>query len=357
MSKIALITDTHFGGRNDSPIFAKYFAQFYREVFFPYIDANNIEHVVHLGDIVDRRKYVNYLTANHLKRELINPLIKRKINTTWIIGNHDCHFKNTNKINSMTELNWNKVDLFRIIANSAEEVNFNGVNILMVPWINPENEQQVFEKINATKAEVCFGHFEISGFQMYKGSVIDHGINSKLLDKFDIVCSGHFHHKSTTGNINYLGSPYEITWSDFDDPKGFHVFDVETRELTFIENPFRMFHKVLYDDADQKFEDVVSLDYSLYKDAFVKVIVRNKTNPYWFDNFIERLEKSEVQDIQVVDDHFNLNLEDDSDIIDEAEDTLSLLIKYTNSFEIDPEKQKSLSELLQSLYHEALSLE
>lgn len=130
MTKIALLTDTHFGGRNDSPIFADYFAQFYREVFFPYIDANEIDCVVHLGDIVDRRKYVNYVTAQNLKKQLILPLIRRKIPTVWIIGNHDCHYKNTNKINSLTELNWDRSSsLFSVIANTAEEIDFDGTSV------------------------------------------------------------------------------------------------------------------------------------------------------------------------------------------------------------------------------------
>ena len=59
--KIVLITDTHIGARNDSQNFAKHFYQFYKEVFFPYIDENNIDTVIHLGDIVDRRKYINCL--------------------------------------------------------------------------------------------------------------------------------------------------------------------------------------------------------------------------------------------------------------------------------------------------------
>ena len=53
--KIALITDTHWGARNDSVIFADYFSKFYDNVFFPYIDDHNIKTCIHLGDVVDRR--------------------------------------------------------------------------------------------------------------------------------------------------------------------------------------------------------------------------------------------------------------------------------------------------------------
>ena len=50
--KIALITDTHFGGRGDSPVFSEYIGRFYKEVFFPYLKDNKINNIIHLGDIV-----------------------------------------------------------------------------------------------------------------------------------------------------------------------------------------------------------------------------------------------------------------------------------------------------------------
>ena len=41
--KIALITDTHFGARNDSLIFSDYMRDFYTNQFFPYLKENNIK--------------------------------------------------------------------------------------------------------------------------------------------------------------------------------------------------------------------------------------------------------------------------------------------------------------------------
>ena len=152
---------------------------------------------------------------------------------------------------------------------------------------------------------------------MYKGSFIDSGFESSIFSKFDVVCSGHFHHKSSKGNIHYLGTPYEITWSDFNDPKGFHVFDTDTRELTFIANPYNIFHKIHYDDLDKESSEVMNIDFEQYRNSIVKVIIKNKTNPYWFDLFIGKLEAAGILDMQVVEDHLNLNLEDDQDIIDE----------------------------------------
>ena len=54
-SKVAIITDTHWGARNDSQVFSNYFAKFYENVFFPTLEKRGIRTVIHMGDIVDRR--------------------------------------------------------------------------------------------------------------------------------------------------------------------------------------------------------------------------------------------------------------------------------------------------------------
>ena len=63
--KIAVLNDTHWGARNDSPAFVNYFNRFYDEIFFPYLQENNIKTVIHLGDVVDRRKFINFLVYIH----------------------------------------------------------------------------------------------------------------------------------------------------------------------------------------------------------------------------------------------------------------------------------------------------
>ena len=93
-------------------------------------------------------------------------------------------------------------------------------------------------------------------------------------------------------------------------------------------------------------------DANEFKDCYVKVVVKNKTNPYWFDLVIDRLEKSGAADLQVVEDHFNLDLEADSDIVNEAEDTMSIVRKFIGSMNINTDK-KRVETIIQNLYIEA----
>ena len=83
--KIALLADTHFGIKNDNQTFQKYLNKFFSDVFFPYIDEYNIKTIIHLGDLVDRRKTINFLTLNNLRKSFIQPAFDRKITTHIII--------------------------------------------------------------------------------------------------------------------------------------------------------------------------------------------------------------------------------------------------------------------------------
>lgn len=351
--KLSLLGDTHFGARGDSPVFDQFFKQFYEEVFFPYLEANNINTIIQLGDVFDRRKYVNFQTLKSCKKYFFDRL-NNQYNSWLLVGNHDTFYKNTNEVNSLNLL-LGEFDKINTITDPKEYM-FGDTKILIIPWICPENEQQVFEAIKATDAQICIGHFEIQGFEMHQGAIIDVGLSPSVFNKFDMVFSGHYHHRSTKQNITYVGTPYEMTWSDYNDIKGFHILDTETRELQFVPNPLCMFFKHHYDDKDKTMEDVLLDDFSVYNKAIVKVVVRNKTNPYWFDMLIDKIEKAGAIDISVVDDHFNLNLEQDEDIVNEAEDTLTILNKYISQLQVNTDKQ-SLEKLLRSLYSEALTAE
>ena len=92
--KIAIITDTHFGARNDSVQFDEYFYQFYEGQFFPYLQKNNIKTVLHLGDVLDRRKFVSYRIAKNFRERFILPFQALDIELHALVVNHDIFYKN-----------------------------------------------------------------------------------------------------------------------------------------------------------------------------------------------------------------------------------------------------------------------
>jgi hypothetical protein len=88
----------------------------------------------------------------------------------------------------------------------------------------------------------------------------------------------------------------------------------------------------------------------------LKVIVTNKTNHYWFDKFIENLESVNTIEISIVEDHLNLDLEDDAEIINEAESTLDIFKKYIEGYELKNINKTKLTEKIVELYQEAVSI-
>jgi DNA repair exonuclease SbcCD nuclease subunit len=350
--KIALITDQHFGARNDSTQMLDFYEKFYTETFFPKLVEENISFVLILGDTFDRRKFVNFFTLQRAKKMFFDKLHAMNIDVHMLAGNHDTYYKNTNDTNSVSLL-LQEYRNINVISNPTT-IGIGYHQICMMPWICAENYQQSMTELRETKADICCGHFEIAGFAMYRGMTSEEGLDRTMFRKFDYTFSGHYHHKSNSDSIYYLGNPYELTWQDYDDPRGFHLFDLETRELEFIRNPNSIFHRISYDDKDQSFDVISNKDMSIYKDTYVKVIVVNKTNPYLFDQFIDKLQLVNPIDVSIVEDFTEVEDQDDDDI-DQAEDTLTILNKYADSIKQESIDIPALKTILKDLYVEAVN--
>lgn len=345
--KVAILSDTHFGARNDSSHFDKFFKKFYDEVFFPYIEKHQIKTVFHLGDVFDRRKYINFNTLRSCKEYFFQPMKDYGVDMFVIPGNHDTYYKNTNEVNSLDLLLREYKNIF--VIEECQEITFGEKKFSFIPWICPDNHDDTL-KFLKTHSGVCLAHLELAGFDMFRGARNEHGMDRTLLAHFDKVLTGHFHHRSTDDNIYYLGSPYEFIWSDYDDPRGFHVYDTETEEIVFIENPNKIFHKIYYDDR-KTLPDVTQ-----YKKCCVKVIIVNKQDYQKFDKFIEALYINEVIELTVHEDfsEFEADALDDENV--NIEDTMTLLSEYVDAVESAKDKER-LKTLLKTLYVEAQNLE
>ena len=348
--KVAIITDQHFGARNDSIAFLDFFEKFYENTFFPTIDSAGIDTVLILGDTFDRRKYINFYALDRAKKMFFDKLEERGIRIHMLAGNHDTYYKNTNEVNSpdLLLVEYGNID----VISKPETIVIDGTSICMIPWICSENYQETLDHIKNTKAEICMGHLEITGFAMYRGMESHDGLAKETFEKFDLVFSGHYHHRSSDQHIHYLGNPYELTWQDYNDPRGFHLFDLDTRELTFVQNSYRMFERLEYNDKDT---DPVDLDALELEQKYVKLVVVNKTDFYKFDKFIQKLYNKGCHEIKIIEDMSEFQ---DGEIGEEInlEDTLSVLSHYVDSIETDVDKEQ-IKTYMRTLYTEAVNIE
>ncbi len=343
--KIAIITDTHYGARKGSKHLHDYFELFYKDVFFPSLEEHKITTVVHMGDIFDSRKSIDYQSLEWAKRVVFEPLKKYKVYA--ITGNHDCYYKNTNEINSPELLlkDYPNIKTY----SKPNEIKLGKLKILLLPWINSENYEESKKIIEKTTSKVVMGHLEINGFRATRGHMMEDGMDVRVFDKFQKVYSGHFHTRSEDGKIYYLGNPYEMFWNDVNDPRGFTIFDTETLTHTPINNPYKLFYNVYYEDTNYKLFNATE-----YENKIVKVIVRKKSKPKDFERFIDKLYSAGVQDLKIIE---NFVLQENEDFeIDEEENTLSILNRYIEESECDLDKN-TIKGIFEDLYRQACEVE
>ena len=346
--KVAIITDQHFGARKSSRVFHDFFNKFYTNVFFPTLKKRGIDTVLDLGDTYDNRRTLDLWAANWSKTEYWDKLRDMGIKVHSLVGNHTAYFKDTNDVNTLDGIVGEYTNIS--IYNKATEVEIGGLPILFIPWINSENHDETYDLIEKTESPVAMGHLELNGFEAHRGYIMDHGAATSPYRKFDKVFSGHYHQKSTRENITYLGNPYQIYWNDYNQTRGFHIFDTETKQLEFIPNPYDIYKKIYYHEDrvnSSKFK------YADYTSNFIKIIVEKKTDTDKFEFFISQLYACGVHEIKVIEDpSFEQDLNEEIDI--EKEDTLTILERYVD--DLNHSDKPALKSILKSLYVEALEL-
>ena len=344
--KVAIITDQHFGCRKNSKLFHDYFLKFYEDVFFPVLYSEGIDTVIDMGDTFDSRKGIDFGALTWAKNNYYDRLKKMGITVHTIVGNHTAYYKNTNEINAV-DLLLREYDNVKIYSETTS-IDVGGLNILLVPWINKENEEMSHSLIKKSKAPVCMGHLELIGFRVHRGYIMEQGTDASIFNKFDRVFSGHYHTRSDNGKIFYLGNPYEIYWNDCNDTRGFHIFDTETKELTAVDNPYQLFHVVYYEDHDHQLFDARQLE-----NKIVKVVVKKKSDQVKFEKFLDKLYAANVAELKIVE---NFALQESAEFeAFESEDTLSILNRYIEEAEIDLDRSR-IQKLIQEVYQEACEL-
>jgi DNA repair exonuclease SbcCD nuclease subunit len=353
MSKIAILGDIHLGARNDSPHVMKYQLDILRNRFIPFLTKHKITEVICLGDLFDRRQYTNHRTLDRWMDEFFNPLQWAKIKFHLILGNHDLSLRNSLKVNSPSLFLSHYENI--IIHDTPIDVEIGGNDFLILPWICAENYDISMDTIANSKSSVAFGHLELSGFEMNRGQVAVEGMSAEIFSRFEYVFSGHYHHKSDDGKIHYLGSPFEFTWGDHDDHRGFHVFDTESFDLEFIENDSTLFQRYEYNDKDKDSSYWKTFDLSNAKGKFVKLVVSHKSDTYQFDRLLDLFYNCDSADFKVIEDvsGFDSDVVDDDDL--SLEDSMSLVDTYIDASEFDGNKE-SLKHLMKALYVESLSI-
>jgi hypothetical protein len=306
--------------------------------------------------VTDRRKYINFQTLAFAKEVFFEPAKVRNIRIHWVLGNHDLPFKHSLKLSSH--------EAFReydnvIVYDTPKVVSFDSVDTLLVPWLCDENTEHALEMVRTFTGSVVAGHFEFNGFELYRGFINNHGMETGLFRPFPLVMSGHYHHRSSRDNIFYLGAPYEMVWSDYGSDHGFHWWTPQTHQLDFVKNPHHLYYVFTYDDSSDDPTYVQTLLEHVKSphvhQRIVKIVTKKKNHPLWFDTFADEVMKLGAHEVQFVDDTaWNVSIDTDTSEVSVL-DTMTMIHQYVNNLPwSNAHMQSSVTTLLSELYQEAI---
>ncbi len=348
-NKIILLGDPHLGVHNGSVLFAEYqLSSLLRMV--DYAIKNSITEIWCAGDVFEVRKSTNTEIFDMWKKVFFDLLKQHNIIFRVIVGNHDMFFKSKIHPNALT-VHLDHYDNV-IIHDNPYELDRNGNKFLFVPWMCKENSEHIIQHMDTTDANVVMGHFECEGADM-GGSECTDGLPLSTFKKFDLALSGHFHIEGKYGNVHYIGTPYETTWTDFGEEKGFWVLDTKSLKSKKIRNDDRMFYKIFYKESSNM-KEYIDRDYT---DKYVRIIVEEREDYEKYESWLMKMELKKMKEMVIVDPFTNLSegdsrIEFDGDITPVT--TGELLSDYVD--DVYPEKSKPLNAFLQSLHNEALSI-
>lgn len=345
MAKLMVIGDLHMGHRSGDRETAEYQLRVFEEFIFPLISKLGIKRVIQTGDFFDARKAIRHDTME-LVRERLVPLTKGQ---HWdiLVGNHDMHLKENIFPNSCNELLAGYDNI--TIHNEPGVIDVDGIKIDMIPWICRDNRKQILDFISNSTSNIAVGHFELAGFQYYRG-MASQGEDAHFLANYSQVWSGHFHTISKANHILYVGTPYQLTFGDADDDRGVWVYDTDDGKFEFYNNNMPRFSRIYYDHAT--FDDK---NLERYKGMNLNIQVKSRGDTKKFDKLIDKLiliaKEVKVKDVlesndgSVVSTSLNTMLTT-ADIIDEYVDTL----------EETDEDRKKIKRFILDLYREAETL-
>jgi len=326
--KLLLISDIHFGVKKNSEFFLNLIKSFFINQIIPVIEKEDIDQLWILGDLFDDKFNKDILMEN-VAISILRTLLKnyKSLEIKILIGNHDIYYKDSLKVHALKPLE--KINSRLDIISTVKEYDLNGFKILAVPWIIDGSENWIhftkiineYEETNIKKYNLCMGHFEINGFNKTNEQIEENGLSQSMFDAFEEVYSGHFHIKGKHGHINYLGSPYEITWNDFGSQKGITVYDTDTKTSKFIENTISPKHKHVNISSIIKEKELLNtLDNNIVKFHIDQSIEEDK-----LVNILNLLDKKNLFNLQILDER----IEDlDNDYVDIDTDFEKDELKY-----------------------------
>lgn len=343
--KIAILGDIHVGCRNNNRTIQHWQGRFFKEIFWPYIEENGITQIIQTGDYFDDRKNINLQALAWQTKNIVKPAQELDCQVHVIVGNHDIPLRHSLENSSVEQILSDEKNFH--VYKEPTKVDFADRQITMMPWICKENFEES-QTVLQNGGDIVIGHFEITGFVMHPGAISKEGIAVSDFKDWKTVWSGHYHTQSDKGNIQYVGTPYQMSWSDATTKHGFWIFDTDDSSMSFVPNPYRYFNRFTWEDG-------CDADTSNLERSYVKVAVKKKTNFESFEKFIDRINFGNPHEVKIIEQFEEWSEDNVKDLLTVAS-TQELISEYVEDVTTSNNKQ-AITEVLLSIYDEALQVE
>ena len=276
--KICILGDLHFGINHFDQYTANYQKKFFIDFLIPKLKELGISTIFQTGDFFDTRNSIKHTVMHFVRTEIMPHLNDFEIHL--IPGNHDLYHRESITPNACEELlsHYQNVNIY----SEPKRVEFDSASVDFIPWICQSNKDEIFKFIEQSSSRFALGHFELAGYLYYPGIKSD-GDNPHFLNHYETVISGHYHTISEGKNVIYVGTPYQLTYGDANDIRGFHVLDTETETLEFYQNPVQTHYKINYD------ENNLVDDFSQFENKCVSINVKKYSDSKKYFKFLEDL--------------------------------------------------------------------
>lgn len=339
-----MLSDLHFGKyNNDEWLFRMedYFYNFFIPVITKYKKANDV--LVILGDIFDNRNSIN-LKAINIVIKLFEDLAKI-IDIHILIGNHDMYLMNDNSINSVSVIR--NIDGITIY-DKPTNINFDGLDVLMMPWINGKNNE--IDVLDNNTADLLFCHSDLNGCRTQLHPTRPHNRNILNIDDFkgyEHIYSGHIHIRQKIKNFTFVGSPYHLDRNDVENRKGIYIFDTKTKTDFLIENNYSPEFKKIKIISESDFKELKTvLDTKDFIDVSIsnELLVKKPELRLEFDKLANKYKISNLEFIDdIVKDKKNIKPIENIDI-------KKLSIEWVNNLSIDNDIKIKMLKTIEKCY-------
>ncbi len=340
--RIALLADTHIGTRADADTFLDQHELFFEEVFFPKLESEGITKIIHLGDLFDKTKSINFKTLSRFKKMFIKPFLEKKMEMWIIHGNHDSYYRDSSEVTSVEEI-LGEYESIHVFSEPGER-KIGGRNFVFLPW---QHSGEI--PIDLPTGEILCTHLSMVGYEMSKGfKNLDKGIDPSTFNMFKRVISGDFHHP----NGPYIGAPIELRWDDYGGPRGFQILDTKDLALEYVKNPNRVFRKMNYDDTKETLESLLKKDFSIFKGVCVRVHVKACKDRYLLDQFVKAVKDAGAFLLSVIEFRDGDIDIDDVAILDHSQSPRNIIREFIDQKDIAADKEE-LFRFMEDLYTRA----